>query len=1154
MSEYKFVEKPFLDQLSALDWTVIDQGPDIPSDPAKSLRTGFREVILQGAFKEAVKKINITEDGRTWLNDKQLDKLLSEIRGQSGNSLREINEKIQALLYRMQADSNELTGEEDPNVSLIDFKNPDNNSFHAINQFRIDTPNGVKNFIIPDIVLFINGLPVVVVECKDLNANESNPMAEAFKQLMRYSEQREETKKAGLKEGEPRLFHTNQFVVRTSGDICQFGTVTSTDEEFFYPWRDIYPVEYKTYDPPLGKERQQETLIQGMLPKENILDIIRNCTVFMDVGANRAKIVCRYQQFRAVLKIVDRLRTAETPADRSGVVWHTQGSGKSLTMVFLIRKLRRCEDLKDFKVCLVTDRIDLEQQLRRTATLTGETVTDIASRDAVHEKLSTDSSNLNMVMVHKFQEATRKSPEYLEDALEIPVYEAFETVNESDRILLMIDEAHRTQSSDLGDNLFSAFPNATRLAFTGTPLIKVKDDTREHKSKNRFGDYIDQYKLLDSVEDGATVQILYEGKTVDATIERRDQFDNKIDDLARKHVESQVRKQVNQNVIRKQAKEQGLALDDLIRKRTDEETRAIKKKWGTTGDILEADKRIQTIAADLVDHYIANILPNGFKAQVVCSSKAAAVKYKNFIDEALAQRLLLEKAKQPKPVDYIREGSSIVQPKDGDEALMIAAEGSATPVVGDSSKYRDEELCKQIEFLKSAVIVSSDGTNEPAVLTATRKHAREVKAVDNFKKKFDFDDPEKTNTGIAFLIVCDMLLTGFDAPIEQVMYIDKSVKNHNLLQTIARVNRIAKGKSRGYIIDYIGLANHLKQALSIYAGDDQEGLEASLKDIAVEIPVLELRYRRLIQLFEEAGVKKFEYFVNQSLTDPKEEFSVLESAIDLLKDVRQRSNFEVYFTKFLQSMDIILPDHAASKYRVPAKRLGYLLMKVRERYKDETLNITSVGGKVQKLIDEHLQSLGIDSKIPPVELLSPKFITELEKKTASPKARASEMEHAIRKHCKVKFDEDPAFYQSLSLKLEELIQRHKDNWDDLCDDLTELTGEASAGRTEQLDGVVEKAGPFHALIVQTAFDDTFIPDEHSKRLKTLSNVVLKKLQDTIYKSNFWRDGNPAIEELHGDLSDLLLLTDIDEIVNNSEQLASEVIQLAKVRHDQIVEQ
>ena len=141
-----------------------------------------------------------------------------------------------------------------------------------------------------------------------------------------------------------------------------------------------------------------------------------------------------------------------------------------------------------------------------------------------------------------------------------------------------------------------------------------------------------------------------------------------------------------------------------------------------------------------------------------------------------------------------------------------------------------------------------------------------------------------------------MLLTGFDAPIEQVMYIDKSVKNHNLLQTIARVNRIAKGKSRGYIIDYIGLANHLKQALSIYAGDDQEGLEASLKDIAVEIPVLELRYRRLIQLFEEAGVKKFEYFVNQSLTDPKEEFSVLESAIDLLKDVRQRSNFCLLYT------------------------------------------------------------------------------------------------------------------------------------------------------------------------------------------------------------------------------------------------------------------
>lgn len=413
MSEYQNVEKPFLDQLEALGWTVIDQGPAIPQDPAGSLRSSFRDVTLKNEFVSAVKGINLTDAGKPWLTDDQLEKLHAEVTGQTGNSLREINERVQGLLYRIQVDKNEETGEEDPNVALIDFDNPENNTFHAINQFRINTPSGVKEFIIPDIVLFVNGLPVVVVECKELNSFETNPMAEAFKQLMRYSDQREDSAEAGLQEGEAKLFHANQFMIRTDGDVCQFGTVTSTSEEFFYPWRSIYPEKYEKYDPPLEKERQQELLIQGMLPKETILDIIRSFTVFMDVGTVRAKIVCRYQQYRAALKIVKRLRTENSGDDRSGVVWHTQGSGKSLTMVFLIRKMRRCEDLKMFKICLVTDRSKLEEQLSNTAVLTGEKVTEVASRDQVHELLSTDSSNLNMVMVHKFLDAQRKGPAYL---------------------------------------------------------------------------------------------------------------------------------------------------------------------------------------------------------------------------------------------------------------------------------------------------------------------------------------------------------------------------------------------------------------------------------------------------------------------------------------------------------------------------------------------------------------------------------------------------------------------------------------------------------------------------------------------------------------------------------------------------------------------
>jgi type I restriction enzyme, R subunit len=181
----------------------------------------------------------------------------------------------------------------------------------------------------------VNGLPVAVIECKEANVFTSNPMFEAFQQLMRYSDQREETKQSGLREGEPRLFFTNQLLIRTSGEQADIGSITSTDEEFFFPWRDIYPEKYRTFTPPLGKVRPQETLIQGVLPKETLLDIIRTCSIFMDVGKVRVKVVARYQQYRAVCKIIDRLRTGKTPAARSGVIWHTQGSGKSLTMVFV---------------------------------------------------------------------------------------------------------------------------------------------------------------------------------------------------------------------------------------------------------------------------------------------------------------------------------------------------------------------------------------------------------------------------------------------------------------------------------------------------------------------------------------------------------------------------------------------------------------------------------------------------------------------------------------------------------------------------------------------------------------------------------------------------------------------------------------------------
>ena len=385
------------------------------------------------------------------------------------------------------------------------------------------------------------------------------------------------------------------------------------------------------------------------------------------------KVVCRYQQYRAARRIVERLRTGKTAEERSGVVWHTQGSGKSLTMVFVARMLRASADLADFKIVLVNDRVDLEEQLSATARLIGGKVNVIESTADLREHLGTDASDVNMVMVHKFMERAEALPESLKEALggagRPPSAENFGVVNRSERILLMIDEAHRTQSSDLGDNLFEAFPNATRIAFTGTPLITEQHGTK--RTVKRFGEYIDTYKLMDSVQDGATLQILYEGRTADTALKDKHGFDTKF--------------------------------EDLFRERTDAELAAIKKKYGATGDILEAEKRIGAIARDLVDHYIDNILPDGFKAQVVCHSKLAAVRYQKAIREALAERLEREKLKS-KP---------------------------------------DADLIRRIAFLKAVVVVSADATNELAHITEARKEAKRWNAVENFCKPFDFDDPEK---------------------------------------------------------------------------------------------------------------------------------------------------------------------------------------------------------------------------------------------------------------------------------------------------------------------------------------------------------------------------------------------------------------------------
>lgn len=1083
MAEYINVEQPFLNKLAQLKWQTIDQGQGIPQNPKKSLRTSFRQVVLEQTFKNSIRAINRTENGAQWLTDAQLDELLAEVTDNSTLQLHEANKRVHDLLTKKtKVAENELTSEKDPSVKLIDFDNWERNSFIAMNQFRIDTPNTSKKMIIPDLVLFVNGLPLVVVEAKDEDVSE--PLFEAERQIRRYSNRRDD--EFGIKEGEERLFHFNLFSIITHGKEARVGSITA-DFDYYYNWKDIFPEEYKDFAIDTANESTQDVLIGGMLNKEILLDILKNFTLFMPLDSGKEiKIVPRYQQYRAVGKIIKRIRTGKNHQERSGVVWHTQGSGKSLTMAFTIRKIRSQADLKDHKIVLVVDRTDLEDQLSTTAGLAGKV--NVVNKRRELNQLASDTSNINMVMVHKFLQEQISHSKALQRAFkekgEVPEFKPFETVNDSERILIMIDEAHRTQGGEMGDNLFLAFPNATKIAFTGTPLLTHRHKRKTHERFGGHTEFIDEYKIKEAVRDRATLPIVYLGRTSDDKNRDPNAFQTEF--------------------------------EDMFKKQTEAERVEIQKRYGTMQAYLENKDRLQKIANDLVDHYVQEILPNGFKAMVVSHSILSACRYKYYIERAIQKHLKKEQAKVP--------------------------------------QEQDAALIKRLEFLKVAGIVSGNDNNESAFITQVRNEAKEKNAVDNFKKSFDYDNPA---TGIAFLCVCDRLLTGFDAPIAQVMYLDKNLREHDLLQSIARVNRTrGASKKNGLVVDYYGVANHLKEALAIYDGDEEvlDELMQGLKDINKEFPVLEARYQRLIQLFEDYGVKDIEAFVNQNIASKQREIEMVEKVILLAEDVKFRAQFDTYLKAFFDILDLLLNLPKAQRFWIPSKRFGYLLIRIKNHYRDPTMDLKWAGEKVRKLIDKYLYSEGIDSKIDPVHLLSDDFPKHIDQRKLSPRAKASEMEHAIRRHIKINTENDPALYTKFKERLQLILERFKDNWEQCVSHLEEFRisiCESEKGGISS-DGLPSHIAPFYGLIRLYAYDNKELPEDKIDSIKELIGKIVASLQKRIDIINFWQKSH-EVQRLEVEIGDLLDFCGMEEIEEKHAKITTEILALAKKRHDDLIQ-
>ena len=1100
-NEYTEVERPLLRQLVGMGWSQLEGSK---WDPVTSDRETFREVVLSRHLRAALRRINVDDGGKEWLDGSRVAQAEATLLRTPALKLIEANQALTALLLTgTTVDGVDARdGGRGQTVHYIDWEHPERNEFLAINQFRVDEPGGqAHRFVVPDVVLFVNGIPLVVIECK--SPYVTAPALEAIDQLQRYANQRSRVRDD---EGNEHLFHSNQFVIATYFDKAMVGTFTS-EGEHFAEWKETMPVSREDVADELGKApgelSSQEILVAGMLRPAHLLDIVRNFTLHMPIGGRKVKIIGRYQQYRAVQRCIERLTTGKTRLEdgefdrRGGIVWHTQGSGKSLTMVFLIRKMRTLGGLRRFKVVAVTDRKDLQRQLSDTAALTGETVDIGKSVAKVKELLARPGPGLVFAMIQKYREveADLAGEERVTNG-KSGDKEQFELLNESDAIIVLVDEAHRSHSSDLHAHLLEALPNCARIGFTGTPII-MGARKRTHAI---FGEFIDTYTIRESEADGATVPILYEGRTTrGAVTEGRD-----LDEV----------------------------FEDMFAERTAEELDAIKKRWATKGNVLEAPKMIDAKARDMLRHYVDGVMPSGFKAQVVATSRLAVVRYRDGFLRARDE--LVAEIEKLAPVLTTLEAIDRAADLPTKKARLVRASAHLS-------------LIRALDFVP---VISGSHNDDPDWLqwSTGDKHKTNIASFKLPLGRVSETEPGQVSP-VAFLIVKSMLLTGFDAPVEQVLYLDRSIKEAELLQAIARVNRTASGKNVGYVVDYYGVGKNLKVALAAYSSDDLEGLLQSIED---ELPKLTDRRQRVRDLFLERGVDRF---------DSDDD---VEACVTVLEDERLRAAFEVSLKQFLTTLDIVMPRPESLPFNRDAKFFGMVQVRARRRFREgDTFDVSLYGEKVRALIDDHVLALGVDQKIPPVSITAPDFRSKVSD-LGNDRAKASEMEHAIRYHIRKHFDEDPAHYSKLSEKLDQILETLKEQWDLLALALSDLVDDALKGRQVDSTGLdPQTEAPFYGLLGQELGAEATTQDAPPAELSTMEAEVLRQttvslvahLRREITVVGFWQNAYAqdnlrkwVVQYLDGQQvggHDLFQLDRLSEV-------AAHVVELARANHSKLV--
>lgn len=963
------------------------------SEAFQAARESEAEPLLLDRLSLALKRIN------PGLTDTGVRQAINALRQPAAAGLMDANEGCYHLLSRWVTVEEMIDGRPTSrSVRFIDYDDPENNDFLVVEEFTVKGPRWRRRL---DLVVFVNGIPLVACECKD--PADERGIAKAVKDLHAYQDP---------DEGVVRLFHTIQLCMALKRNDARYGTI-HTPLSRYAEWKSYYPGTAKELERRIGREpTSQDRQLAGMLAKGNLLDIVRNFLVYDRDGGKVVKKIARYQQFEAVNRAITQITDSSSKhpiRERGGIVWHTQGSGKSLTMLWLCLKLRRVRQLDNPTLLIVTDRRDLDRQISQTFKYCGfENPTRAQRVSHLRELLDGPPGQTVMTTVQKFRDDVD-----LERGSRHPV------LTKANNVFVLIDEAHRTEYGQFNAHLRRALPNACLLAFTGTPI---------GKTEQKFGRYIHKYTMPQSVEDGATVPILYEGRLPELAV-----WGKRIDPLF-------------------QAEFGHL---------TEEQRDKLKQQEVTERRIAESPDRVEMIASDIAAHYKANFEPDGFKAQVAACSQLAAGLYYKELSKHFPERVAL----------------LISNPSEKDSPLWKLKE-----------PFDDEEAV--IEQFKHEDVAS-----------------------------------------LAIIVVMNKYLTGFDAPVERVLYLDKPVKEHNLLQAIARVNRPMpeRDKQWGLIVDYWGVSAFLDKALEAFDEEIEPEEIMSRRDSEAALQELKQRRQDVLSLFPE-GLSR----------------DKIEPWLLVIEPEDARAFFRSRYRAFYKALEQVLPDEHALTYLGDFAFLRRLRREAAALFSTEDLDVADCSERVRALINRHVKGEQVTPLLEPVSILSEDFTREVEK-LESPRARASRMEHAITKTISVKLHEDPAFYESVRERLERIIREREEQRIDDAEEFRLLFSIRDQIRTRHVDvsgnlGLREEAVPFFGVLRREfATGDT--EEASDEMLAALADAVLSVLEREAVID--WRRKEDVQREMRRQVKRELRLRGVKS--SHLESLVTAVMDLARVR-------